>query len=261
MLILNNTPFEQFEIYSTFSILTPWTQISFYLLLALGVYLYLFFVGIAMPYLKQVQAWEMCWFYARKHWWQHVFEFLFIFVHQLVSTYLGKKGLVYLPIIGVIFLWVLILNLLGMMPYGFTVTSHIATTGGFALALFLGINIIGIVIHKWKLFSLFLPAGVPIWLFPVLPLIELISYVFRVVSLAVRLIANMIAGHLLIHIFAGFAWTMLLSPSMLFLIAPLLFGLVVALNGLEFGICLLQAYVFITLITIYLTDVVNNSHD
>jgi ATP synthase subunit 6 len=259
--MLLNTPFEQFELYSTFSFLTEWTQVVLYMLLAIGILLYFFFIGIGITRTQLSASWQNGWFYARYHWWQHALEFIYEFAHQLVSTYLGKRGLVYFPVIGAIFLWVLFLNLLGMMPFGFTVTSHIATTGGFALAIFIGINIIGIVIHKVKLFSLFLPDGVPMWLFPFLPLIEFISYIFRVVSLAVRLIANMIAGHLLIHIFAGFAWGMLTSFSFLVVVAPVIFCIVVALNGLEFGICLLQAYVFVTLISIYLTDVVNNSHD
>ncbi len=255
------TPFEQFELYSTLSFGIEWTQPIIYMLIALGLSLYLFFVGISVVRVKSKDYWQRGWFYARYEMWQQGFEFIYEFLHQLVTTYLGKRGLVYFPIIGSIFIWVLLLNILGMMPFGFTVTSHIATTGGFALAIFIGINIIGIVIHRIKLFSLFLPDGVPMWLYPFLPLIEFISYIFRVVSLAVRLIANMIAGHLLIHIFAGFAWGMLTSFSILILVAPIIFCIVVALNGLEFGICLLQAYVFVTLISIYLTDVVNNSHE
>ena len=138
--------------------------------------------------------------------WQGIAESLFEFVfYNVLSENIKKGGSAYFPIILTIFIYILSCNLIGMIPYSFTVTSHIVITLGLAIVAFTGINIIGLSIHGFHFFSLFLPGGAPLVLAPLLIPIELVSYSFRVVSLALRLFANMMSGHCLLKILAGFA--------------------------------------------------------
>ena len=146
---------------------------------------------------------------------------------------------------------------MGMIPYSFTVTSHIVVTLGLASMAFLGINIIGIRIHGLHLLSLFLPAGAPLALAPLLVIIELVSYSFRVISLALRLFANMMSGHCLLKILAGFAWTMLSAGGILTILHLLPLIVIFAIVGLELCIAFLQAYVFTVLLCIYLNDAIS----
>lgn len=129
---------------------------------------------------------------------------MYTFVLSLLTENVGEKGVKYFPIFFATFMFLFFCNLLGMIPYSFTVTSHIVITFGLAMALFIGINIIGIRTHGFHFLSLFLPAGAPLAMAPLLVMIELVSYSFRVISLAVRLFANMMAGHTLLKIIAGF---------------------------------------------------------
>ena len=123
----------------------------------------------------------------------------------VVKENAGEKGIKFFPLIFTTFMLILGCNVLGMIPYSFTVTSHIVITLGLATVAFTGINVIGLSIHGFHFFSLFLPAGAPLALAPLLIPIELVSYSFRVVSLALRLFANMMSGHCLLKILAGFA--------------------------------------------------------
>mmetsp|Transcript_4209 Transcript_4209/g.7029 ORF Transcript_4209/g.7029 Transcript_4209/m.7029 type:complete len:132 (+) Transcript_4209:212-607(+) len=131
-----------------------------------------------------------------------MYEFVYF---NIVSENIKKGGNLYFPVLLSIFFFLLICNLVGMIPYGFTVTSHIIVTFSLALAIFIGINIIGIKTHGLHLLSLFLPAGAPLIMAPLLVFIEVVSYSFRVVSLSLRLFANMMSGHCLLKILAGFA--------------------------------------------------------
>ena len=138
--------------------------------------------------------------------WQSISEFIYEFLYfNVLSENVKKNGNLYFPILFTIFSFILFCNLLGMVPYSFTVTSHIVVTLGLALMAFLAINIIGIKTHGFHLLSLFLPSGAPIALAPLLVAIEIVSYSFRVISLALRLFANMMSGHCLLKILAGFA--------------------------------------------------------
>jgi len=136
---------------------------------------------------------------------QSFVEMSYEFVANMVKENAGKESQVYFPFIFTLFMFILFGNLLGMIPYSFTVTSHIVITLGLAMMAFISINIIGIKTHGIHLLSLFLPPGAPIALAPLLVMIELVSYSFRVVSLALRLFANMMSGHCLLKILAGFA--------------------------------------------------------
>ena len=137
---------------------------------------------------------------------QTIFEWLYDFIYfTILMENVKKNGSYFFPILFSLFAFILFCNLLGMIPYSFTVTSHIVITLGLATMAFLSINIIGIKTHGLHLLSLFLPPGAPLALAPLLVMIELVSYSFRVISLALRLFANMMSGHCLLKILAGFA--------------------------------------------------------
>nr|AYR06684.1 ATP synthase F0 subunit 6 [Rhodogorgon sp.] len=189
--------------------------------------------------------------------WQVLQENFYQLTVNMVRDNLGNKGEYYFPFIFSLHIILLFCNLIGMIPYSFTVTSHIIFTFGLALSIFIGINIIGIQIHGFKFFSLFLPRGVPLIIIPLLVTIEIVSYVVKVFTLSIRLFANMTSGHTLLKIIAGFAWTMLTAGGLLafFHLIPLI--LLLILIGLELGIAILQAYVFTLLTCIYLNDVID----
>jgi F-type H+-transporting ATPase subunit a len=194
--------------------------------------------------------------------WQSLVELIYDFVLNLVNEQIGGlSGNVkqkFFPCILVTFTFLLFCNLQGMIPYSFTVTSHFLITLGLSFSIFIGITIVGFQRHGLHFLSFLLPAGVPLPLAPFLVLLELISYCFRALSLGIRLFANMMAGHSLVKILSGFAWTMLCMNDIFFFIGDLgpLF-IVLALTGLELGVAILQAYVFTILICIYLNDAIN----
>ena len=194
--------------------------------------------------------------------WQSLVEFIYDFVLNLVNEQIGGlSGNVkqkFFPVILVTFSFLLFCNLQGMIPYSFTVTSHFLITLGLSFSLFLGITIVGFKRHGLHFLSFFLPAGVPLPLAPFLVLLELIPHSFRALSLGIRLFANMMAGHSLVKILSGFAWTMLCMNDLFYFIGdPVPLFIVLALTGLEFGVAILQAYVFTILICIYLNDAIN----
>lgn len=194
--------------------------------------------------------------------WQSLVELIYDFVLNLVNEQIGGlSGNVkqkFFPCILVTFTFLLFCNLQGMIPYSFTVTSHFLITLGLSFSIFIGITIVGFQKNGLHFLSFLLPAGVPLPLAPFLVLLELISYCFRALSLGIRLFANMMAGHSLVKILSGFAWTMLCMNDLLYFIGDLgpLF-IVLALTGLELGVAILQAYVFTILICIYLNDAIN----
>jgi len=176
------------------------------------------------------------------------------FVRNLLQESAGAKASVYFPLIAATFLYILASNMLGMVPYAFTTTSHIAVTLALGGSLWAGINILGLETHRAHFFSLFWPKGAPIVLAPMLVLLELVSYNFRVIALSVRLFANMMAGHALVKILAGFAWSMAHVGGVVMLLSVVPFGVVFILTGLELAVAFLQAYVFTILTCLYLND-------
>ena len=179
--------------------------------------------------------------------WQSMVELLYIFIANLLRDTVGKEGRPYFPFIFTVFMFILVGNLFGMIPYSFTFTSHIVVTFAMALVVFLGVTIIAIAKHRLYFFTFFMPPGVPLLMAPLLVPIEIISYLSRPIILSVRLFANMLAGHTLLKVFAGFV----VSLGM-FGVFPLAF--IVALTGLEIVIALLQAFVFTILTCLYLND-------
>jgi F-type H+-transporting ATPase subunit a len=185
---------------------------------------------------------------------QSVIEVLYEFVANLVRENVGPEGMKYFPFVFTLFVFILSLNLLGMVPYSFTVTSHIVVTFALAAMVFTVVTAIGFLRHGVGFLKLFVPEGVPLLFLPLIIVIELISYLIRPVTLSVRLFANMLAGHTMLKVFAGFV----VGLGALFGIAPLLFT--VAFTGLEFFVAFIQAFIFAVLTCIYLNDAVNMHH-
>ncbi len=185
---------------------------------------------------------------------QLIAEMSYTFVAKMISDTAGSKAKPYFPFIFSLFMFVLFCNMVGMMPYSFTVTSHIIVTLIMAIFIFIAVTIIGFIKHGFKYLSIFVPSGVPTVLLPLITIIEIISYLSRPVSLSVRLFANMMAGHTMLKVFGGFVVSLGILGGWL----PLSFS--VALTGLEILVAFLQAYVFAILTCIYLNDALNLHH-
>ena len=183
--------------------------------------------------------------------WQVAVELSYEFIAGLLRDTVGAEGRKYFPIVFTLFMFVLLGNLLGMVPYSFTFTSHIVVTFAMAIVIFIFVTILGFVKHGMHFFSFFAPPGTPVVMLPLLVPIEVISYLSRPISLSVRLFANMLAGHTLIKVIAGF----IPALGVIFGVLPL--ALVVALTGLEILIAFLQAYVFAILTCLYINDAIH----
>ncbi len=177
-------------------------------------------------------------------------EMSYNFIAQLIDDTIGNQGKKYFPFVFSIFMFVLIGNMVGMVPYSFTFTSHIIVTFSLAAVVFIGVTVLGFIKHGFHYFALLAPPGLPFYMLPILIPIELISYLSRPISLSVRLFANMLAGHTLLKVFAGFV-----VPLGLAGVLPLAF--IVALTGLEILIAFLQAYVFAILTCLYINDAIH----
>jgi len=182
--------------------------------------------------------------------WQLIAEICYSFIAKMVSDTVGKEGKPYFPFVFSLFMFVLFGNMLGLIPYSFTYTSHIVITFAMAGFIFLTVTTVAIFRHGFKFFGFFLPEGVPMIMAPLLIPIEIISYLSRPISLSVRLFANMMAGHTLLKVVAGFV-----VPMGIFGFIPIA-GLV-AVTGLELLIAFLQAYIFAILTCIYINDAVH----
>lgn len=243
-----NTPLEQFEVTPIYRSIIPViakyflvTNSSFYMLLCM-----LFLFSILWYYKK------FCLIIPSRI--QNCVELFFNFVSIIAVENIKIKKQVYLPLVFLVFYFILFLNLIGMVPYSFTVTSHLSVTFSLAFCLFFGLNFIGIRKHGLAFFGLFLPNGTPALIVPFLVIIEFISYIARVFSLSIRLFANMMSGHTLLKILAGFAWSMLHTYGLLAISGVIPVFIVFIVTGLEIAIAFLQAYVFTILICIYIND-------
>ena len=185
---------------------------------------------------------------------QSAAEIAYEFVAMTVRSTAGSEGMKFFPFVFSIFMFVLTLNMLGMLPYSFTVTSHIIVTFALAAFIFLAVSAIGFWKHGVKFLKFFVPSGVPVVMLPLLVVIEVISYLTRPISLSVRLFANMMAGHTMLKVFGAFV----VALGFLGGWAPLAF--MVAFTGLEILVAFLQAYVFAILTCIYLNDALHMHH-
>jgi F-type H+-transporting ATPase subunit a len=191
---------------------------------------------------------------------QSMAEMSYEFVENTLRSTAGKEGMKFFPLVFSIFMFILMVNMLGMIPYAFTVTSHIIVTVALALLVFLTVIAFGVAKHGFRFLKLFVPSGIPIYILPLVTLIEVMSFLSRPVSHSVRLFANMLAGHITLKVFGGFV-TLLGGFGILgWLGAVLPLGMAVALTALELLVAFLQAYVFTILTCIYLNDALHPGH-
>lgn len=190
---------------------------------------------------------------------QLVSEMLYEFVANMVSDSAGKAGMKFFPFVFSLFMFVLVANLFGMIPFFFTVTSHIIVTFALAMLVFVVVVVYGFWKNGFGFLRLFVPSGVPGYILPLVAVIEVISFLSRPISLSVRLFANILAGHITLKVFAGFivsmgglGWFALLTPL------PLI--LTIGITALEFLVAVLQAYVFALLTSMYINDAIHPGH-
>ena len=185
---------------------------------------------------------------------QSTAELLYEFVGNMVESVCGHEGRRYFPFIFTLFTFILLCNVLGLLPYAFTVTSHVIITVALALVVFIGVTIIGFARNGLGFLHLFAPSGVPVWIMPFLVPIEIFSYFVRPVSLSLRLFANMMAGHTMLKVIGGFV----IMLGVWFGWVPFVF--VVMLTAFEILVAVLQAYIFAILACVYLNDALHPGH-
>jgi F-type H+-transporting ATPase subunit a len=246
-------PIHQFEIKNLFSLghiggyEIAFTNSALYMLIALGVILLLMLGATSSRAIVPGRL-------------QAVAEISYEFVASTLRSSAGEAGMKFFPLVFCLFMFILVLNVIGLIPYTFTVTSHIIITVAFALLVFLTVVIYGFWKNGLRFFKLFVPSGVPIYILPLVTFIEIMSFLSRPVSHSVRLFANMLAGHITLKVFGGFV-TMLGALGVAgWLGAVLPLGLTVALTALELLVAFLQAYVFAILTCIYLNDAIHPGH-
>src|SRR6185437_2263451 len=190
---------------------------------------------------------------------QSIAELSYEFVANTVRNSAGSEGMKFFPLVFSLFMFVMVSNVVGIIPYAFTVSSHIIVTVALALLVFITVLVYGFYKNGLKFFNLFVPKGVPIVILPLVVLIEIISFLSRPVSHSVRLFANMLAGHITLKVFGGFV-VMLLSAGTFAALSPLPLLMAVALTALEVLVAFLQAYVFTMLTCMYLNDALHPGH-
>jgi len=182
-------------------------------------------------------------------------ESLYATIHSIVTSQINSTtGQVYFPFIYTLFIFILINNLIGMVPYSFASTSHFVLTFSLSFTIVLGATILGFSKHGLEFFSLLVPAGCPLPLLPLLVLIEFISYLARNISLGLRLAANILSGHMLLSILAGFTYNIMTSGIIFFFLGLIPLTFIIAFSGLELGIAFIQAQVFVVLTSSYIKD-------
>jgi F-type H+-transporting ATPase subunit a len=192
---------------------------------------------------------------------QSAAEISYEFVAATIRSTAGAEGMKFFPFVFSLFMFVLTLNMLGLIPYSFTVTSHIIVTAALAITVFLTVLIYGLLRHGLHFFNLFVPKGVPIYILPLIVGIEILSFISRPISHSVRLFANMLAGHITLQVFAGFIILLGTGLGALGWVGSVLpFTMIVILMALETLVAFLQAYVFAILTCIYLNDAIHPGH-
>src|SRR6201996_3706466 len=182
-------------------------------------------------------------------------ETLYATIHSIVTNQINPtKGQIYFPFIYTLFIFILINNLIGMVPYSFASTSHFIFTFSLSFTVVLGSTILGFQKHGLEFFSLLVPAGCPLGLLPLLVLIELISYLSRKCFLGLRLAANILSGHMLLNILAGFTYKIMTSGIIFFVVGLLPLSFIIAFSSLELAIAFIQAQVFVVLSCSYIKD-------
>jgi F-type H+-transporting ATPase subunit a len=192
---------------------------------------------------------------------QSLGEMAYEFVEGMVRSAAGDHGMRFFPLVFTIFMFIVLANLIGFVPYSFTVTSHIIITAAMALLVFFTVVVVGLKEHGLHFFKLFVPSGVPIYILPLVVAIEVFSFFVRPVSHSVRLFANMLAGHITLNVFGGFVVMLLgAAAATTKMIAILPFLMTIGLDALELLVAFLQAYVFAMLTCMYLNDALHPGH-
>ena len=245
-----SSPLDQFEVRDFLSLDAPIladlhisiTNIGFYLTIAC---LIIFALNLlAVNYNKVVS-----------NSWSVSQESIYATVHSIVINQINaNKGQIYFPFIYALFMFILINNLIGMVPYSFASTSHFILTFSISFTVVLGATILGFNKHGLEFFSLFVPSGCPLALLPLLVLIEFISYLARNISLGLRLAANILSGHMLLNILSGFTYNIMSSGFLFFFVGLIPLVFIIAFSGLELGIAFIQAQVFVVLTSSYIKD-------
>lgn len=182
-------------------------------------------------------------------------ESIYSTVYSIITNQINaNKGQMFFPFLSALFIYILINNLIGMVPYSFAPTSHFILTFSMSFTIVMAATILGLYIHNLKLFSLFVPSGCPLGLLPLLVLIEFISYLARNVSLGLRLAANVLSGHLLLNILSNFTYSIMKSGFVFFFLGLIPLVFIIAFSGLEIGIAFIQAQVFVVLSASYIKD-------
>src|ERR1700694_2426091 len=182
-------------------------------------------------------------------------ESLYATIHSIVTNQINSRsGQAYFPFIYTLFIFILINNLIGMVPYSFASTSHFVVTFALSFTIVLGATILGFQKHGLEFFSLLVPSGCPLALLPLLVLIEFISYLARNISLGLRLATNITAGHMLLNILSGFTYTIMTSGFIFFILSLIPLAFIIAFSGLELAIAVIQAQVFVVLTSSYIKD-------
>jgi len=254
-MVLIHSPLEQFEVSNLISLNAPilgylnisitnlavYSLIVFFLLISL----HLAFKGTGSNNTKLIPS-E----------WSIALESSYASINAVVREQIGLRNEIYLPFIYSLFFFIIISNLIGNTPYSFTITTSIILSVGLSFTIFIGVTLIGLFKHGLHFFSFFVPSGTPLFLVPVLVLIEVISYLARALSLGVRLFANMTAGHTLLKILSTFLYQLFSSSILIAIFTLIPFSIFVALIGLEIGVSIIQAYVFILLTSSYIKDAI-----
>jgi ATP synthase subunit 6 len=251
------TPLEQFQIISLVSLKMFNLDLSITNLLIVFLLLLFFFIATLQTISKYFTHLKGYFFFIVPNTWQFFIEIIYATVLKLLFDNLNQHGEIYFPFISMVFLFILFCNLIGLVPYSFTVTSHLIVTFSMSFSIFIGINIIGFKHYKQKLLSLFLPANTSFLLALILVPIEFISYIAKPISLGVRLFINLMAGHTLLKVIVGFSWSILLIEDTLSIIQIVPLIILIILMGLELAVAVIQAYVFTILTCIYLNDSIN----
>jgi F-type H+-transporting ATPase subunit a len=246
-------PIHQFEIKNFFTLghIGPYeiafTNSALFMLVALGIIALLMLVPTRQRALVPGRLQSMA-------------EMSYEFIASTIRSSAGNEGMKFFPLVFSLFMFILVVNLLGLLPYAFTVTSHIIVTVALALLVFFTVVIYGLYRHGLHFLKLFVPSGIPIYILPLVSAIEIMSFLSRPISHSVRLFANMLAGHITLKVFAGFV-TMLGAAGILGWVGAVLpLALTVALTALELLVAVLQAYVFAILTCIYLNDAIHPGH-
>jgi len=250
--LLISSPLEQFEVVSFINVSAPILGYLNIALTNLGLYsLVTLFLVIGLHVVGNNEGKLV------PSLWSISLESSYASVHSMVRSQIGASNERYLPFIYSLFFFVLISNLVGNIPYNYTLATSLIVSLGLSLTIFIGVTILGFYKHQVKFFSFFVPSGTPLGLVPLLVLIEFISYIARAISLGVRLFANMVAGHTLLKILSGLLTKLFTSGIIVFFVTLVPFAIFVALCGLEIAVSVIQAYVLCILTCSYLKDVID----